>query len=237
MNSPLLSIVIPCKNESKYIGTTLEAILRQTDLPEGTQIIIADAGSTDGTIEIISQYSGLLDITVIDGGLPAVGRNRGAANTDSEYILFLDADVTPGEPDTISKALSLAVEKNLDLVSTHIHTIDGNYADRFFWQLHAFAATTKIIGAFAAGMFILIKREAFDKIGGFDETIALGEDWELTHQIASEKFAITPSYINTTNRRFSAQGYVRTFYQYFMVAVSGSYRHKDHAAYFDVHYN
>jgi predicted glycosyltransferase involved in capsule biosynthesis len=188
-------------------------------------------------MEIISQYSGLLNITVIDGGLPATGRNKGAAHTDSEYILFLDADVTPGEPDTISKALHLAISQNLDLVSTHIQTPDGNFADRCFWRLHGFVSTTKIVGAFAAGMFILIRSEAFKKIGGFDESIALGEDWELTHQIATDKFSVSDSYINTTNRRFSAQGYMRTFYQYIMVASSERYRHKGHAEYFDIHYN
>ncbi|MCW3124932.1 MAG: glycosyl transferase, family 2 [Bacteroidetes bacterium] len=237
MNTPLLSIVIPCRNEAKNIGNTLDALLGQTGLPPDTQIIIADAGSTDGTIEIISQYSELLNIKIVDGGLPAAGRNKGANHTDSGYILFLDADVMPGERNTISEALSLAESKNLDLVSTHIHTINGNYADRFFWQLHGFASATKIVGAFAAGMFILIKSEAFRRIGGFDESIALGEDWELTHQIASDKFSIAPGYINTTNRRFSAQGYLRTFYQYFMVAISDSYRHKDHRKYFDVHFN
>ncbi|CAK9253489.1 unnamed protein product [Sphagnum jensenii] len=237
MKKPLLSIVIPVKNEAKYIGRTLEAILGQTGLPDHTPIIIADAGSTDATMEIISQYSGLLDITVVDGGLPAVGRNRGAAHTDSEYILFLDADVTPGEPDTIRKALALAIGKDLDLVSTHIHSTNGNFADKCFWQLHGFASTTKIMGAYAAGMFILIKSETFYKIGGFDESIALGEDWELTHQVRREKFEVSDSYINTTNRRFSAQGYLRTFYQYAMVAFSPSYRHQGHAEYFDVHLN
>jgi glycosyltransferase involved in cell wall biosynthesis len=237
MKKPLLSIVIPAKNEAKYIGKTLEAIINQKGLPDDMRVIIADAGSTDGTIEIISQYSGLLDITIVDGGLPAVGRNKGAAHTDSEYILFLDADVTPGESDTISMALHLALEKDLDLVSTHIHSVNGNFADKCFWQLHGLASTTKIIGAYAAGMFIMIKSETFRKIGGFDETIALGEDWELTHQISPDKFEVAKSYINTTNRRFSSQGYLRTFYQYVMVASSGRYRHQNHEEYFDVHYN
>lgn len=237
MKKPLLSIVIPAKNEAKLIGRTLEAIATQKGLPAHTPIIIADAGSTDATIEIISQYSGLLNIEVVDGGLPAVGRNKGAAHTNSEYILFLDADVMPGEPDTISKALTLAIEKNLDLVSTHIHSVNGNFADKVFWQLHSIASTTKIMGAYATGMFILIKSDTFKKLGGFDESIALGEDWELTHQIAPNKFSVANSYINTTNRRFSSQGYLRTFYQYVMVASSNRYRHQNNADYFEVQYN
>ena len=86
-------------------------------------------------------------------------------------------------------------------------------------------------------MFILIKSETFHKIGGFDESIALGEDWELTHQVHPDKFEVAKSYINTTNRRFSSQGYLRTFYQYVMVATSPRYRHQNHTEYFNVQYN
>lgn len=237
MNQPILSIVIPCKNEEKFIGFTLQAILEQVGLTSYLPIIIADAGSTDRTLKIIADFSHKLNITVVNGGIPAVGRNLGALHTDSKYILFMDADVMPGENDTISKALNLAEQNDLDLVSTHIHTIDGTFADDFFWRLHAFASTTKIVGAFAAGMFILIRRDAFINIGGFNESIALGEDWDLTHQIDPKKFSISDSFINTSNRRFSAQGYLRTFYQYFMVASSERYRRQDHRDYFNVDYS
>ena len=237
MKNHLLTIVIPSKNEDKYIGKTLSSLVNQTAVNHSTPIIIADAGSTDETLNIVEQFKNLLNIKVIPGGLPATGRNRGAKLANSEYVLFLDADVTLGEKTTIEDSLQLAETKNLDLVSTHIHTINGNWADSIFWHLHGLASTTKIIGAYAAGMFILMRTDAFNKLGGFNEQVALGEDWELTHQISRDKFSINNSYINTTNRRFSAQGYVKTFRQYLKVVTSEAYRHQDHKEYFDVTFN
>ncbi len=231
--NPLLSIVIPCKNEVNYIGKTLESLYGQTGLPPSTSIIIADAGSKDGTMDVVSKHIGSLNIKVTDGGLPAMGRNKGASRTDSEYILFMDADVSPGEPDTISGALTLALENDLDLVSTHIHTINGNWADKCLWMLYHLSSHTKIFGAFATGMFMLIKSNTFWRIGGFNEKLGLGEDWELTQQISPQKFSISNRFINATNRRFVSQGYIKTFYQYLLVALSSRYRYKD-LGYFDV---
>jgi len=237
MKKELLSIVIPCKNEEKYIANTLNALLMQPAVTFETPILIADAGSTDKTREIIDRYRAFLNIKVVPGGLPAKGRNIGASYTNSEFILFMDADITPGEPNTILEALNLARARNLDLVSTHIHSTNGNFADNFLWHLHGLASMTKIAGAYAAGMFILMRSSAFYRLGGFNEQIALGEDWDLTHRIDPDKFSISKSYINTTNRRFAAQGYLKTFLQYFMVAASSSYRQRDHKKYFDVKFN
>jgi glycosyltransferase involved in cell wall biosynthesis len=237
MKNQLVSIVIPSKNEEAYIGKPLSSLLNQTAINRQTPVIIADAGSTDGTLKVIEGFKHLLNIRVVPGGLPAVGRNIGASFTNSEYILFLDADVTLGEHDSLQKALDLAETKNLDLVSTHIHSTDGNYADKLFWHLHGFASVTKLVGSYAAGMFILIRSDVFRKLGGFDEQISLGEDWDLTHQIAPAKFAISPSFINTSSRRFSSMGYMKTFYQYFMVAASHRFRHQDHRNYYEVKFN
>jgi len=56
-------------------------------------VFLADAGSADGTREIALSYGDRLNIEVIPGGLPSVGRNAGARRAKSKYILFLDADV------------------------------------------------------------------------------------------------------------------------------------------------
>ena len=58
--------------------------------PEKYQIIIADC-STDNTRELIKNYN--KSISVVDGGLPSVGRNKGASLCSSELLLFIDADM------------------------------------------------------------------------------------------------------------------------------------------------
>jgi glycosyltransferase involved in cell wall biosynthesis len=240
MREGLLSIVIPCKNEEKQIRSTLKALENQTIDMSVVPIYIADAGSTDSTLEVIQNFieKGKLKVKVVEGGYPPTGRNKGASYCRSEYILFLDADIEMGEDTSIEKSINLAIEKDLDLVATYIKCKDGNQYDAFFWEkIHAFTYKYPyIVGPYAAGMFILIRKSKFYELGGFNEEMVLGDDWELTHKIRREKFGIANTFIWTTNRRFMKQGYLKTFSRYFRVAFSKDFREKDNKSYIDVKY-
>ena len=74
-----LTIVIPAKNEAKLISFLLTSLTKQ-DYPQmrSTKVYLADANSTDGTRAIAKSFKDRLDVQVIPGGLPAVGRNNGA---------------------------------------------------------------------------------------------------------------------------------------------------------------
>jgi glycosyltransferase involved in cell wall biosynthesis len=240
MNSNLLSIVIPCKNEEKQLQWTLTAIEQQSFDTANCPIYIADAGSTDRTLDIITDFqkNTLLNIHVVEGGYPPAGRNNGAMHCQSEYILFLDADIELGEDASIEKAMKLALERDLDMVSTYIKSKDGNAYDRFFWErMHAFTYRYPyIVGPYAAGMFILIRRKKFYELGGFNEKMVLGDDWELTRMISRKKFGVADTYIWTTNRRFQSHGYLRTIGKYFRVAMSKDFRQKDNRNYMHVEF-
>ena len=240
MRENLLSIVIPCKNEEKHIRNTLTALENQTVDMSKVPIYIADAGSTDSTLECIQSFieKGKLKIQVVKGGYPPTGRNNGASCCRSEYILFLDADIEMGENTSIEKSINLALQRELDLVATYIKCKDGNQYDKFFWEkIHAFTYKYPyIVGPYAAGMFILIRRSKFDELGGFNEKMILGDDWELTHKIRRDKFGIADTFIWTTNRRFMKQGYLTTFSRYFRVAFSKDFRDKDNKSYIDIKY-
>ncbi len=238
MNYSLLSVVIPCKNEEKQLKQTLTALQRQSFDMEDCPIYIADAGSTDRTLDIIGEFqkSNALDIHLVEGGYPPAGRNRGASYCQSEFILFLDADIELGENTTVEKAIDLAMEKDLDMVSTYIKCKDGNAYDRFFWErMHAFTYRYPyIVGPYAAGMFILIRRRKFLELGGFNEAMVLGDDWELTSMISRKRFGVADTFIWTTNRRFRSQGYLRTISKYLRVAFSKDFRQKDNRKYMHV---
>jgi len=240
MKDDLLSIVIPCKNEEKHIGQTLAALEMQTVDMSNVPIYIADAGSSDSTHEIIRKFAArkILRIKLVEGGYPPAGRNNGASFCSSEYLLFLDADIELGEDTSIEKSLGLALAKNLDLVATYIKCKDGNQYDRIFWEkIHAFTYKYPyVVGPYAAGMFIMIRRSKFIELGGFNEKMVLGDDWELTHKIPRKKFGVADTYILTSNRRFQKQGYLKTFSQYFRVAVSKDFREKDNTPYMNVKY-
>lgn len=83
----MLSIIIPALNEEKFIPLLLESIKKQDF--QDYEIIVADAGSKDKTVEISKNYNA----AIVMGGLPAKGRNEGAKIARGDLFLFLDADV------------------------------------------------------------------------------------------------------------------------------------------------
>lgn len=83
----IFSIIIPTYNEEEYLPTLLDSIKKQNF--DDYEIIIADANSTDRTREIAEEYGCI----IVDGGMPAVGRNNGAKVAKGDYLLFLDSDL------------------------------------------------------------------------------------------------------------------------------------------------
>ena len=83
----ILSIIIPTYNEEKYLPILLESIKKQSF--EDYEIIVADANSTDNTRNIAQEYGCI----IVDGGLPAIGRNNGANVAKGDILLFLDSDL------------------------------------------------------------------------------------------------------------------------------------------------
>jgi glycosyltransferase involved in cell wall biosynthesis len=105
----MLTVVIPTKNEERYLPILLQSIQKQTLQPD--QVIVADAHSTDKTRQIATSFGA----TVIDGGLPAVARNKGAAIAKTSLIFFLDADVELRDPEFFEKAVGEMRERGLGL--------------------------------------------------------------------------------------------------------------------------
>ena len=102
-----LTIVVPSYNEENYIYNTLWMISRQSGV-DGVRVIVADGGSTDNTIGMVSKASHdftNLQIELMGGGKVAKGRNNGASVVDTPYILFMDADSILIETDILEKSI------------------------------------------------------------------------------------------------------------------------------------
>src|SRR5258708_6594345 len=122
MNTSLssLTIVIPAKNEAKLLPNLLQSLCEQ-DYPQmrHTKVFVADAGSTDGTQDLAVAFSGRMDIEVIPGGLPSVGRNAGARRATTRYVLFIDADMELKDPTLVRRAMELAERRKMHCVTTN----------------------------------------------------------------------------------------------------------------------
>src|SRR5262245_32512945 len=152
-----LTIVIPAKNESRLLPTLLTSLCRQDyPLMRSTKVFLADAGSTDGTPEIAMTFAERLDIEVIPGGLPSVGRNAGARRATTPYVLFIDADMELKDGTLLRRAMELAEKRRLHCVTTNIWCGQGSFRDRTLYFLNNVAQYgSLLVKPFSTGMFML----------------------------------------------------------------------------------
>ena len=159
----MLSIIIPTHNEANYLPKLLDSIKNQSF--NDYEIIVSDANSTDNTCQIASEFGA----KIVLGGMPAFGRNRGADAASGELFLFLDADVILTDYDFLKNIIEEFQNRNLDIATCHLEPDSKKFIDRFFHKTYDFyVSKMRKILPHAPGFFILIKKELFEKIGGFD---------------------------------------------------------------------
>jgi glycosyltransferase involved in cell wall biosynthesis len=216
-----LTIVIPAKNEATMLPKLLASLCRQDyEGMSETRVLVADAGSTDGTVELALGFQDRLRVEVVPGGLPSVGRNAGARLATTKYVLFLDADVELPEPTLLRRALWRMRRRELHLVTTNIACREGGFFDD---ALYAGNNLMQYVGSFlkpfATGMFMLFDREVFWELGGFNERALFAEDYLLSKGVATNRFRIVRGKVLTTNRRFQKLGHGRMVLMFFQTML------------------
>ena len=229
--SDRLTIVIPCKNERDVISKTLDLLNYQEGI-EGTQVIVCD-DSTDEVTPIIldKRNKDKFNLKVISGGIPSVARNKGAYITETPYILFMDADIFILDQTLIKDSLARLMRDKLHLVSCKFNTTNGKY-NLTYNVFHKFQKLTKRVSPFALGGFMMMELKVFNEVGGFDETVRIAEDYQLTRKIKPNKFAIIDGLVFTTPRRFENKGL-----WYMTKIMFGSYRNRNNKKYFEDDHN
>jgi glycosyltransferase involved in cell wall biosynthesis len=192
-----------------------------------TKILVADAGSTDGTPDVVMGFRDRLKVSVIPGGLPSVGRNAGAALAETEYVLFVDADVEPATKSLIRCTVELAQRRQLHCVTTNIICREGGCLDKtLYFGNSLFQHLSRIHQPFSTGMFMLFHVTRFRELGGFNEQVHFAEDYLLSKQVARSKFGIVRGGLYTTNRRFQKMGHFRVTKLFLTTALN--YWNEDH---------
>jgi cellulose synthase/poly-beta-1,6-N-acetylglucosamine synthase-like glycosyltransferase len=182
---PRVNILIPAKDEGDGIRACLERALEQDYA--NYSILAVDDRSTDATGAIMNDLAAahpdrLRAFHVPQGGLPAgwLGKcnalHTAAAHADGEWLLFVDSDVKI-EPDALSTAIGRAVERKYDALSLMTRLETGNFWEKLILPLAA--ASVGVITrmsltnhdahpntAFANGQFFLIRRSAYEEVGG-----------------------------------------------------------------------
>lgn len=201
-----LTIVIPCKNESELIGKTLKLIDMQYFI-SGTKVIIADSSDDNGLTKdaIKSCKFRHIKVKVIKGGLPSLARNSGAKLADTDFILFLDADMFIQNPYLLYRMVANMEANDLNLGTVRIRTDSGefNYVYSVFDLIRNIV---KFSTPFAIGGFMLFRRSTFVKLGGFDIEDKFAEDYHISSKVSPAKFFVNREIVYTTPRRFKNKG-------------------------------
>jgi glycosyltransferase involved in cell wall biosynthesis len=176
MTSPRISVLLPCFNHGAFIDEAVESVFAQTC--QDFEIIVVDDGSTDAaTVQKLSAWA-VPRLTVLrtgNRGLPAA-RNHAARHASGALFCALDADDRLA-PTWFEKALHVLDEQpSVAFVSHWLETFGD---ERWTWtpercDLPALLARNAVNGA------ALVRREAFEAVGGYDESMRDGcEDWDF----------------------------------------------------------
>jgi len=201
----MLSIIIPTKNEESNIINLLNCLKKQTF--NKFEIIVADAESTDKTVFNILSHDLSYKTTIVKGGLPAIGRNRGAEKSDSEFLLFIDADATIEDEELIQKSINLMVNKEYDLVTTNLSCRNNSIVKFIYLLNNTFQFISKLDKPYSTGIFFMIRKSKFLELGGFNEQDQYAEDYNLSRKVNKKRFGIVNSFVYSDDRRFKKMGY------------------------------
>jgi glycosyltransferase involved in cell wall biosynthesis len=185
----LVSVIIPTYNRGNLVGRAIDSVLDQTH--KNTEIIVVDDGSTDRTAQVLRCYGERIRVIAQDNSGPAVARNRGIKLAGGEMIAFLDSD-DYWLPTKLATQIDLLAKAGGSAVCCLCNC-------RVQYATGASSSTFKIAGihpTFPAGLwtnpanvlltrFVLfnqaavIRKESLARVGGFDERLRFGEDYDL----------------------------------------------------------
>jgi glycosyltransferase involved in cell wall biosynthesis len=174
-----VSVVIPAFNEEKFLSKTIEAVRANEISEEDYEIIVVNNGSSDRTAEIARRAG----VTLVESERRFVGaaRNMGARVARGEVLSFLDADCIP-KTDWLREGIkSLDQEKCVTGAQCEAPD-DAGWIERV-WFSHQRTGRIEIPHINSGNL--IIHRSLFFEIGGFDETLSSGEDFEFCSRAKS----------------------------------------------------
>ncbi len=176
--TPLVSIIIPAYNEEKYIEPTLKAIKSQTY--RNIELIVVDNNSADNTVKIAKKYADRVVVEKKQGVTYA--RNRGAKEAKGEILLFVDAD-TVLEKRCIEEIVRAFSDPKVVCATVFIKST-GKFIYRFLYFISSlFIWLTSFFTPTFSGMVLICRKNVFEKVGGFDESLITCEDLDLTRKM------------------------------------------------------
>ena len=200
MSAPLLSVVVPTKNEIANVADCL-ACFREAAARGDVETIVVDNASPDGTAEAARAAGARV---FGQGPERCAQRNRGVREAAAPWVLFVDADMRV-PPDTLAEILGRIAEDRVDaLYVREVRTGPGLRTRARNFE-RSFYDATCIDG------LRVFRKSLLERAGGFDETLFACEDWDLDRRVLAlgARTALTDRALLHDERRLSLPGLLR----------------------------
>jgi glycosyltransferase involved in cell wall biosynthesis len=185
--SPVISVIIPCYNQGRFLRDALDSVGRATT--QSVEVIVVDDGSTDDTAKVAAGAPGVICVRQANAGL-AAARNRGLEAARGEYVSFLDADdrFAPGGLDAGAAALAAHADCAFVFGRCVAMTAAGELMPtaeqpRIERDLYVELLRRNVIYMPAMALF---RTAAVVRVGGFDPTVNAAADYRLYLRIARD---------------------------------------------------
>ena len=182
MDQPLVSILITAYNTEPYIKEAIDSALAQTY--KNIEVLVLVDSSTDRTLEIAQSYTDpRVRVFKADYRSILLARNQLLAEAKGEYFAYLDSDDVY-LPDKIVEELTF-LQEHTDCALVYcnlLYFFDGQ-PDVYYHHHYKFYSDGDVFQALLDRMFItntaiLFRRSVYDKLGGYNESLGIVEDWE-----------------------------------------------------------
>jgi glycosyltransferase involved in cell wall biosynthesis len=221
--TPLISIIVPAFNEEKLIANTLRCFSPEMRARYRMELIVSDGGSTDRTVEIARQYADhIVEHHESRRQTIAEGRNCGAAQASGELLVFINADTVPRDSAEFARELLrlassrrrnrriVAMTCPIEIAPHERKLVD--YLMHNWFNFNILLSNTYGRG-WSRGECQVVWRSAFEMVGGYNESIICGEDFELYRRLKKKGRIVQ-------NRKLAVYESPRRFRKYGYVAVS-----------------
>lgn len=172
----LISFIIPTYNEENNVGKTIEKINKHVPLTYKYEIIVVDHGSTDRTVHV-ARECGANVFNKPEGTIGAL-RNYGVMHSKGEVLVFIDADVL------LTTEWQVNIGRVVELICSGERIITGSWysvPDNTEWiEIYWFMPLQKRHSTHINSGHMIMSRDLFGELSGFDERLETGEDYDVS---------------------------------------------------------
>lgn len=223
---PIVSIIMPIKNEERFIERSLGAVLAQDYPSDSLEVLVADGNSSDQTRELISNLASTskFSVSILDNptGIVPKALNIGLRQAKGDVIIRVDGHCEI-QKDYVQICVNQLLQKNVDCVGGTIDTV----GETFMAKAIALAMSTSLgVGNVAFRVnkgtsqftdsvpFPAYPKRIFEQIGNFDENMLCNEDDEFNYRLLKNNGRIL--LVNDLRTRYFSRGSLRSLWnQYF----------------------